>query len=349
MLDLFTEETYFTKSISITSNPVVERLILKQLEIYKEYMKDRNYYVSNNNPFVSILNNGIPSTIKDMTKEELYFNVKNNIEYLSSVIGCTSNRSKGKYFTDNKLTYLILLDNDDTNIEDKDYDVVKVLYTDYCKLDFSHGTEEETMIIKLNPTELILDFVEWEKQRVIYDLPSSYNTYVATRLLPKLWDTKINFVIFNRLINIFYNIDNPKFKNKLPIQILNVDNMLDNDLIRINKLIVTQRKLDIRTLLNSFKYVNIKLKTILDFDKYMFTSTSLWIVWLTRIEYIRYFVDLSSVTDSNNTNNEYIKTMFTDIKRFENRNTVMINLPEELHFNFYVDYDYIKEKIKYNL
>lgn len=349
MLDLFTEETYFTKSISITSNPVVERLILKQLEIYKEYMKDRNYYVSNNNPFVSILNNGIPSTIKDMTKEELYFNVKNNIEYLSNVIGCTSNRSKGKYFTDNKLTYLILLDNDDTNIEDKDYDVVKVLYTDYCKLDFSHGTEEETMIIKLNPTELILDFVEWEKQRVIYDLPSSYNIYIATRLLPKLWDTKINFVIFNRLINIFYNIDNPKFKNKLPIQILNVDNMLDNDLIRINKLIITQRKLDIRTLLNSFKYVNIKLKTILDFDKYMFTSTSLWMVWLTRIEYIRYFVDLSSVTDSNNTNNEYIKTMFTDIKRFENRNTVMINLPEELHFNFYVDYDYIKEKIKYNL
>lgn len=349
MLDLFTEETYFTKSISITSNPVVERLILKQLEIYKEYMKDRNYYVSNNNPFVSILNNGIPSTIKDMTKEELYFNVKNNIEYLSSVIGCTSNRSKGKYFTDNKLTYLILLDNDDTNIEDKDYEVVKVLYTDYCKLDFSYGTEEETMIIKLNPTELILDFVEWEKQRIVYDLPSSYNIYVATRLLPKLWDTKINFVIFNRLINIFYNIDNPKFKNKLPIQILNVDNMLDNDLIRINKLIITQRKLDIRTLLNSFKYVNIKLKTILDFDKYMFTSTSLWIVWLTRIEYIRYFIDLSSVTDSNNTNNEYIKTMFIDIKRFENRNTVMINLPEELQFNFYIDYDYIKEKIKYNL
>ena len=43
MLDLFTKETYFTKSISITSNPVVERLILKQLEIYKEYKKDRNY------------------------------------------------------------------------------------------------------------------------------------------------------------------------------------------------------------------------------------------------------------------------------------------------------------------
>ena len=41
--------------------------------------------------------------------------------------------------------------------------------------------------------------------------------------------------------------------------------------------------------------------------------------------------------------------MYTDIKRFENRNTTMIRLPEELHFNFYVDYDYIKEKIKYNL
>ena len=39
MLDLFTEETYYTKTIAITSNPVVERLILKQLEIYKNYSR----------------------------------------------------------------------------------------------------------------------------------------------------------------------------------------------------------------------------------------------------------------------------------------------------------------------
>lgn len=349
MLDIFTEETYHTKTISIASNPVIEKIISKQLDIFKSYMKDKNFYISNNNPFVGILNNGIPSTVNDMSKEELYFNIKNNIEYLSNVIGCTSNRNKGKYFKDGKLTYLILLDNDDTNINSKDYEVVKVLYSDYCKIDFSYATEDETMIIKLNPTELILDYLQWEKERLLYDLPSSYNTYVYTRLLPKLWDTKINFVIFNRLINLYYNIENPKFKNKLPIQIINTDYILDNDLKRILKLINSQKKLEIRTLLNSFKYQGVKLKEILDFDKYIFTSYTLWLVWLSRIEYIRFFIDLSSTTESNNTNNDNIKTMFIDIKRFENRNTSFINLPEELLFNFYVDYDYIKEKIKYNL
>lgn len=349
MLDLFTEESYYTKNISINSNPIVERLIYKQLEIYKEYMKDKNYYVNNNNPFVGILNNSIPSKVDDMSKEEIYFNIKNNVEYLSNVIGCTSNRNKGKYFTDGKLTYLILIDNDDTNIYTKEYEVVKVLYTDYCKLDFSHATEEEFMIIKLNPTELILDYVAWERDRVKDGLPSSYNIYVSTRMLPKLWDTKLNFVIFNRLINIFYNIDNPKFKNKLPIQIMNVENMLDNDLKRIMVMIKNQRKLDVRTFINSFKYLNVKTKEILDFDKYIFTAQTLWMVWLARIEYIRFFVDLSSTTDSDNTNNDNFKSLFIDIKRFENRNTTMINLPEELHFNFYIDYDYVKEKIKYNL
>lgn len=58
------------------------------------------------------------------------------MEYLANVIGCTSNRNKGKYFKDGKLTYLILLDNDDTNINNKNYEVVKSLYSDYCKLDF---------------------------------------------------------------------------------------------------------------------------------------------------------------------------------------------------------------------
>lgn len=349
MLDLFTEETYYTKSISILSNPVVERIIAKQLETYKEYMEDKNYYVSNNNPFVGILNNSIPSTVNDMTKEELYFNIRKNVEYLSSVIGCTSARNKGKYFKDGDLTYLILLDNDDTNIDSKDYEVVKVLYTDYQKIDFSYATEDEMMVIKLNPTELILDYVEWERKRVIDDLPSSYNTYVATRLLPKLWDTKISFIIFNRLISLYYKLPIPRFKNKLPIQILNMENVLDNDLKRILNLITSQRKLDIRTLLNSFKYSNIKLKHLLDFDQYIFTTNTLWIVWLSRIEYIRFFIDLSSSTDSDNTNNDNIKTMYTDIKRFENRNTIFAPLPEEYKFNFYVDYEYVKEKIKYNL
>lgn len=347
MLDLFTNRTYYTKFISLTCNPVIEKIILKQYDIYKDYYKDKNFFVDNKNPFVSILNNIIPSDVENKTKEELYFYVKNNIEYLSNVIGCTSNRNKGKIFEDRNLRYIILLDNIDNNIINKDYDIIKVLYTDYEVLDFSYNVEEEFMILSLNPTEMVLDYLDWEKERIKYGLTYSFNIYVHTRLIPKIWKTKMNFVIFNRFMNLYYNIENKKFKNKLPIQIINTDNILDNELRRILKLTTINKKLDIRTFLNSFKFFNIKLNDILNFDNYIFTSTTYWIVWLSRIEYIRFFLDLSRSTDSDNTNNDYIKDLFVEIKRFQNRNTTMIKLPEDLYFNFNIDYDYIKEKINY--
>lgn len=349
MLDLFTEKTFYTKTISLTSNPVFERMILKQLELFKTYMSDKNFYVKNKNPFVALLNNGIPSNVKDLTKEELHYEIKRNAEYLCSTIGFISNRSKGKCFNDEKLSYMVLLDTDDSNLNKKDHDIISVVYTDYCKLDFSYATEDEFMILKINPTELIMDFLEWEKTIAIENnLPGTYNNYIATRLLPKIWDSKINFILFNRFINLYYHIENPKFKNKLPIQIVNLENLIDNDLNRILKLTTINKKLDIRTFLNSFKYLDKKLVDILNFDKHIFTSTSYWMVWLSRIVYIRFFIDLSSTTDSMNTNNDNIKTMIIDIKRFENRNTTFPTMEEDIIFNFYVDYDYIKEKIKYN-
>lgn len=348
MLNLFTEETYYTKFISLIGNPNLEKILIRQLNLFKDYMKDKNYFINNQHPFVGILNNIIPSKVNEMSKEELTIYLKNNVEYLANVIGCTSNRNKGKYFKDGDVTFIVLLDNNSNVLEKENYDIVEVLYTDYTTIDFSYGSKEEFMVIKLNPIELVLDYLDWEKEKIKDDLPYSYNIYVATKILPKLWDTKLNYVIFNRFMNLYYEISMDKFKNKLPIQIINVENVLDNDLKKLIKFTTNTNRLHISTFMNSYKYLNFKLKDMLSFKDYVFTNNSYWIVWLTRINYIRFFLDLSEETESNVTNNDVIKKLFIYIRRYINRDTILIKLPEEIKDEFQIDFDYIKEKIKYN-
>lgn len=348
MLNLFTEDIASTKKISIVSNPIIEKILYKQLDIFKDYMFYKDFFIDNKHPFVSILNNIIPSGVNDMSKIELSIYLKNNVEYLANVIGCTSNRNKGSYFKDGDLTYIVLLDNDDDVLNKKEYDIVEVLYTDYDVIDFSYSVKEEFMVIKLNPIELVLDYLEWEKQRLLNEEVVSYNIYVATRVIPKLWDTKMNLVIFNRLINLYYDIKNTPFKNKLPIQIINVENILDIDLKRILKFITNSIKLHSSTLLNSFIYLNKPLSKVLSFDNMTFTTNTSWIPWLTRIYYMNFLLDISSETDSDNTNNDVIKKLFIYIRRYNNRETTLMVLPKKLQIDFQINLDYLKEKIKYN-
>lgn len=348
MLNIFNAPKVRLNTFPITTTPNLNRKLFSQLLLYKKFMFEETFYVNNNNPFVMLLNDAIPYNYKELVTDELIMTVKNRLEYIATVMGMTSNRNRGKYFKEGNLRYMVLLEENIDIKEDDEYDVIRVLYTDYDTVDYSYNIiSEEFMILELNPAELVLSYIRWAKIREEKLLPFSYHIYVATVLQPKIWDTKINYVIFNRFMKIFKKLPVTPYKNKHSIQLMNLDQELDSDIKRMIKLCKTNNKLDIRVFLNSFKFLNNKMINVLNFNTRILVSNTVPIFFLSRISYVSFLLDFIKEIKAEAINVGYMSDLTIWLRRYNNGLFSFGKIPTKVDIAFKEQIKKIKEDINY--
>ena len=263
-------------------------------------------------------------------------------------MGLTTDRNIGRYFKDGNLEYLIFLENDFEVKDDGDYEVIKCVYTDYKILDFSYNTTvEEFMVIRIKPVELVLDYVNWRRDRELNGRNTYYGIYVATKLLPKLWDTKIGHVLFNRFISIYYKEDLPKYKNRHSIQLINRDDLMNADARRFLNFIKDNMKTDIYTLMYGFKYVGKDMLEVLSYDEKIFLNRNIFLLFLTRVKHVSFFLDLIKDTKSEAINISYVSELYIHFRRYRNGLVTLPELPNRIKNEYIFYLEKIKKDINY--
>ena len=348
MLNIFNSGNILLNKFSLVTNSNLDKILFSQLILFKNFMLDEDFFAPNNDPLVQLINDAMPHDYVNLIDEEIVYNIKNRIEYVANVIGMTSNRNKGRYFKNNNLTYCILLEEDIDIKYDDDYDIVKVVYTDYDSVDFSYNTEvKEFMVILLNPMELILSYIKWKHKRKQEDRISTYSVFVATVVRPKFWESKINQVIFNRFMKLYNGLPVTPYKNKHSIQLINRDDLLDSELRRFIKLVKNNPKLEIRTFLYSFNFIGNNMLDILNYNQRTFLTGTNWVFYLTRVKYVVFLLNMIKDNKSEAINNEHIKILHILMRRYDNGLFTMIELPKHIREEFLTNVKKIKEMISY--
>lgn len=331
--------------IPLYPNINLNKIIFSQLIYFKKFMLEENFFMDNKHPLITLLSSCFSSSFMRMIPEEIAFTVADAMESVGNTMGLTTDRNRGRYFKEGNLSYLIYLENDfeiKSNNEGK-YEIIKCMYTDYDVVDFSYNTEvREFMILRVNPVELMLDFVEWKKDRDSREYNTSYNVYIATRIIPMIWDTKTNLVMFNRFMKLYYKQPLTKYKNKHSIQIINREDMIDSDHRRFLDFLKGNKKTDVYCLLYGYEYLGKDMLEVLSFDEKIFLHHTIFLLFLSRAKYVSFLLDIIDSTGSKAINISYISELYVIFRRYHNGLVRMPELP-----NFVIDeYSTYIEKIK---
>lgn len=336
--------------IPLYPNINLNKIIFSQLIYFKKFMSEENFFMDNKHPLITLLSSCFSSNFMHMIPEEIAFTVAGTMDSVGNTMGLTTDRSRGMYFKDNKLTYLIFLESD-FEIKSKDegeYDIIKCMYTDYDSIDFSYNTEtQEFMVLRVNPVELMLDYVEWKKVRDRKEFNSTYNVYIATRIIPMIWNTKTNLVMFNRFMKTYYKEPLTKYKNKHSIQLINRDDMLDKDHRRFLEFIKNNKKTDVYSLLYGYEYLGKDMLEVLSYDEKIFLHHTIFLLFLTRVKYVSFLLDVIESTGSKAINISYISELYIIFRRYQNGLVRMPELPNHIlnEYNTYIEK--IKNQINY--
>ena len=339
--------------VPLYPNNNLDNILYSQLSTFKKYMYKESFFIDNKHPLVTLLNECYATSYIDMVEDEIAYLVKDISDSVGNTMGLTTYRNKGKVFKDGNLNYMIILDFD-INLKNSysktegplsKYEVIKCIYTDYKIVDFSYNTtDSEFMILKVNPIELMLTYLTWIKYTPTMN---SFNVFIASYILPKIWDTKLQHVLFNRFMGLYNNEPLPRYKNKLPISLINSEVNIDKEMLKHVKYIKGNMKIEIKSLLYGFKYVHKDMLEVLSFDERIFTNRDNYMLYLCRSKYVLFFLNMIFENNSKAINTEHISILYVIFRRINNGLISLPELPLNVTLEFRDNIEKIKELINY--
>ncbi len=346
--------TLFNTGITRTSNKLplypninLNNIIFSQLIRFKNFMLEEDFFIDNKHPLVTLLNETYSESFMNMIPEEIAYRIKDTAVNIGNVMGLTTNRSKGKYFKDGNLRYLLFLE-DDVNIKNEEYEVIKCIYTDYGILDYSYNTTlKEFMVLRVNTVELMLSYITWRKDRIKKNMIYSYNVFIATYILPKIWDTKLQQVMFNRFMLTYNNEILPRYKNRHSIQLINREDFINTENKRMVNYIKDNQKVNIYSLLYGYEWCNKDMLEVLSFDEKTFLTNTYYLLYLSRAKYVLFFLNVIFENKAVAINTEYIAELYITFRRINNGMVKLPELPIDIVDEFNDTMKKIKELINY--
>ncbi len=330
----------------------------EELKKIKEYYRNKDNAVSNAHILSRIINMLSPNIELDIVE---YFKiVDTNAIYIARQFNLVSNINNGEIFNNifyNGKSYEIInyveTEIDIFDIEDNwiEYSPIKVTYTEETDLDFHILNGNKTKdgvsltILELDITLLLLMYKQWALSRIREDKSTNMNVFVATIVLPNALDNMLDLTILNRLIYIYKYGDCKQFRIKHPFSVLDfskgIDNILEDVIKDINNSNIT-----IEQLLNTIPtIVNNNMLETLIINRPYYTKQSEWVIWLSRIEYIAFILEVLG-NQGIKRNRDLLNRLPSLIRQLENRST---NIYSKLKDELLLDFEYNIEKIKNTL
>lgn len=217
---------------------------------------------------------------------------------------------------------------------------------DFYLLDNTKALNYKTvMVCELDIILMLLQYYFWCKERLHEDFSTNSNVFVYKVLLPNAMKTGIDICIFNRFMNLFYNYDMNNFELKHPFHVIDFRNYVDEILKLIIK-DIDKGNYAIEQVLHMLPtIVNENMIDALYINNPWFNRQSEWTIWVARIKYIDFLIDLIGKRGVSR-NKHLLNRLPSRIRELENRSTHYEHmLPNELLTDMNYHIENIKEKI----
>ena len=337
---------------------LIQRRYKEQIKYILDYYHKRERRVNNLNIFTRLIKHLLPAT-NDLIK---YYEIVNTTSpYLSKQFGIVSNINIGKIFKN------ILYDNSSkeiftstTNLSDpfsiirnwRYYSPVKILYTEETDLDFhlldksKQKYNNSYTVYDIDITGMMMMYYQWRTERLYSDLDPDPNYFVINYIIPNMIPEMVDHIIFNRLMNIYYNIPNKEHINPHPFNVLDFTKKLDrilSDVVRD----IDNKGVYISQLFKSIPTIYKKdMKETLYIANPYYNRQSEWLIWLCRLKHMRFLLDILGERGIARNLLE-VNNFPTEIRYVESNSTPLLKLTDTIKLDeIRNNIDYIKEKIK---
>ena len=301
MFRLFTDQVPNpNRNIVFPAWRYINEKIQQNLAVLIRYYRSVEEPIPNQNIIARILNDTfIDPTLDTLTYVEEVEKSKDRLNQY----GIVSNRNLGHVFNkgytgSNEMFYSVQNQLFLYNISSTWRKLVplRMVYTNNSNLDYEirYGkmVSKDYTIFEIDYVKLMVMYKEWCLNRMQSRFEINPNTFISQYVFPNMLTESINIILFSRLIDRFYNVDIPKTKITYPFYLIDVTADIDkviNLFIKENK----NRRLDVEKIINTFPNTTEDKSTldIVRLSEYRFLQQSNWILWLSRLPWIKFLID----------------------------------------------------------
>ena len=292
----------------------IKRLYTYNIDTIKNYYRNRNFFVKNTHILSRYLEHFSPHFDYDLYSYIDYIETRS--DFLSKHFQFTSVIEKGivhpPYFFGNDGQELILSNSQIENIhvketQWKDLTSIKILRThrDDTKLllplakdDGSHSGLDSVMI---NPIDLVLSyrqFLRSQREQDSGDFDSLKSQFIIKYVLVNMLPDIVDFVLLNRVMNMFYGIENAEPSIHYRFKLFEPKKQLErycSDVLNV----ITKSHLTLPMMLKNIPLVSAKdASELLSLPDLGYFRQIRWLFYITRIDYFLFLVDASAYLHS---------------------------------------------------
>lgn len=175
---------------------------------------------------------------------------------------------------------------------------VRILYTTDVEFDFKllNGTvekgDDEISVYEVDVRTLCLMYKYWAMKRRTLDKSDHPSYFIYNLILPNMLDQLTDIALFNRFMHIYYGDKFIEKPYKHPFMISDYTRHVDAILSNIVK-DVKDSRYDIRAIINRVPTLfNYNMLEALYINQPYATRQCEWVIWVARLKYICFFLDL---------------------------------------------------------
>ena len=357
MFDIFLETTdnikypikYYSKM------DYIKRRYLFEIDRIAKYYEERDRATNNNHPISRLVTLIAEDPYKDPM--DYFAKIDSGKDFVARQFKFISNISFGE-LQDNifyKRNSKELINSVDSVIDPYDfknnwkkYVPLKVVYSEDTDIDFYNfnGEKEKPNIqitaYELDINKLMLMYKYWSLERLANGRSTNQNVFTYQIVLPRMMYSMLDLAIWNRFMGIFYEKDITNNPYRHPFHVLDLTSGLDNILRTISKDLkgdgIPYRQLvdNVPTIINK------NMSEALFLNRPYYTRQSEWSVWVSRIDYLLFFLEFGEERGIQR-NRSITSKMLRHIRFLENGSTpIESKLGEYLNREFWVKIEKIK-------
>lgn len=228
---------------------------------------------------------------------------------------------------------------------------IRVIYNNSSELDFytmdktKSYTGINVMIVEVDINLMLMMYYYWCKDRISKEQSTDANVFVRTIVLISMIKSNTDIILFNRFKDIYYENPLPMNKYDHPFHVLDYSSGIDNIYKDLINFIIKGNYPIEQVLVTIPTIINQNMLQALYINRPIYTRQSEWSIWVSRISYITFLIDLIGERGISR-NKHLLYRLPSKIKELERRSTEVLNkLPDEWQNEFLRHIELIKTKI----
>ena len=338
----------------------ITRRYVSELSRLLHYYRNRNKFINNSHILVRALGSMLPELSND--DGSFYNKLSINAENLSKHFQFTNNISRGKlhenlFYSRNSYVLINTVQNN-LNLyflkhNWKNQQPIRVVYSNSSDLDYYIFDKSKSidspipniMSIEIDFGLMGMMYRHWYREQLLQDNNTSVSRFIANYVLPSMVISNFNIAIFNRYKNLFYNIPNKEYDIEHPFYLQDYSKGVD-DVLRESLRYTTNASFPIEQILLNIPTLFGNMNKTLWLNNLNPSRQSLWTLWLSRLEYIVFLLELMGERGKAR-NKDRLYHLPRQIKEFENMamSSIIDNLPLSLSALCYGNIEKIKIKV----